>query len=361
MYDSKKADVFAEALMEHLNGGALMLMLSIGHRTGLFDVLKGCGFKTSPEIAELSGLNERYVREWLGAMTSGRITEYKPDTGEYRLPDENASFLCRSASPNNMAVFAQYIGLLGGVEDHIVECFRKGGGVNYSEYPRFHEVMAEDSEQTVLSSLLEQILPLCEGLVDRLEEGIQVADLGCGRGKAAILLAKSFPKSQFLAVDLSAEAIAAGRADAMAAGIENLTFREMDLSTYGNDAPEERYDFVTTFDAVHDQPDPASLLKGIYRSLRPGGVYLMQDIHSTGRLEDSANHPVGPLLYTISTMHCTSVSLAQGGEGLGTMWGREKARELLEEAGFKSMKVHQLPHDFQNDYYVLEKLQEDES
>jgi ABC-type Fe3+ transport system substrate-binding protein len=143
--DQVKAEQFAERLLDTLNGGAIALMTSIGHRTGLFDVMVGLPPSTSEQIASAADLNERYVREWLGAMVVGRVVEYDPEDGTYRLPQEHAAFLTRAASPDNIAVTAQFIPLMGCVEDGIVESFKHGGGLPYSAFPRFHEVMAEDS------------------------------------------------------------------------------------------------------------------------------------------------------------------------------------------------------------------------
>ena len=127
------------------------------------------------------------------------------------------------------------------------------------------------------------------------------------------------------------------------------------MTRFDQDSVSEQFDLITTFDAVHDQAKPLALLKGIASALKPDGVYLMQDIHGSSHVHNNTDHPIGPLLYTISCMHCMTVSLAQGGDGLGAMWGQEKARELLTEAGFSDIKIHQLDHDFQNDYYVIQK------
>jgi 2-polyprenyl-3-methyl-5-hydroxy-6-metoxy-1,4-benzoquinol methylase len=352
-YDETRAEAFAGRMLEMLNGGALMVMTSVGHRTGLFDALAELEGATSEELADAAGLDERYVREWLGAMTSGRIVELDADSGRYTLPPEHAAWLTRAAAPDNLAVEAQWITSLSTVEDDIVECFRSGGGVPYERYPRFHEVMAEESAQTVLSVLFSHILPLVPGMAERLEEGASLLDLGCGRGRALLLLAERFPASSFRGYDLSSDAIAYATTQARERGLENVTFEQRDLSTFDVDADPEAFDFVTTFDAVHDQARPLSLLKGIRRTVKPGGTYLMQDIQGSSHHHENLDHPGGPLLYMISTMHCMTVSLAQGGEGLGAMWGEEKARELLAEAGFSSVEVHLLEHDPFNAYFVV--------
>jgi 2-polyprenyl-3-methyl-5-hydroxy-6-metoxy-1,4-benzoquinol methylase len=350
--DQAKSEAFAERMIGILNDAALALVTSIGHRTGLFDVMADLPPSTSQQIADAANLNERYVREWLGAMVVGRIVEHDPEDGTYYLPQEHAAWLTRAASPNNIAVTAQFIPVLGMVEDGIVESFKHGGGLPYSAFPRFHEVMAEDSGQTVVAALADHILPLVPGLIERLEEGIDVLDVGCGSGRALNLMARTFPSSRFSGYDFSEEAIARARAEAQEHGTTNVRFELKDAAALDEKAS---YDLITTFDAVHDQADPAAVLKGIADALREDGAYLMQDIAGSSHAHKNMNHPIGPLLYTVSTMHCMTVSLSQGGEGLGTMWGEEKAREMLEEAGFKEVEVKQLPHDFMNSYYIVTK------
>lgn len=347
------ANDFAGKLLGSLNAGSLCLMISLGHRSGLFDAMAALPPSTTDEIAGAAKLNERYVREWLGAMVMGGIVEYDAGSKLYFLPAEHAAFLTRAASQDNMAVFSQYIAVLGQVEDDVLHAFRHGGGVPYSKYPRFHEVMAEDSGQSALGSLFSHILPLVPGIEGRLQAGIDVLDLGCGRGKILAELAARYPNSRFVGYDLSEEAIAYAQAQAVMQNLANLRFEVRDLSDFDVTAAERAYDFVTTFDAVHDQAKPLALLKGIRRSLREGGFYLMQDIAASSHVEKNAGHPLGTLIYTISTMHCMTVSLAQGGEGLGAVWGRELAQTMLREAGFGQIAIHQLSHDVQNEYYVI--------
>ncbi len=347
-----RAQAFAERLGGMLNDSALILMTSIGHRTGLFDVMAEAGAVTPAALARAAGLHERYVREWLGAMVTGRIVEHDPAAGSYRLPPEHAASLTRAAAPANLAVTAQWIPLLGSVEDRIVECFRQGGGVPYEAYPRFHVVMAEESDQTVLHPLVEQVLPLVPGLVARLREGIDVLDVGCGSGRAMNLLARTFPRSRFAGCDASAEGVAAARDEAARLGLDNVRFEQVDASRL---AAAAAYDLVTTFDAVHDQADPAAVLTNIHRALRAGGVYLMQEIAGSSHLHENLDHPVGPLLYTVSCLHCMTVSLAAGGAGLGAMWGEQTATRMLGEAGFTGVVRHALPQDVMNYWYVASK------
>jgi 2-polyprenyl-3-methyl-5-hydroxy-6-metoxy-1,4-benzoquinol methylase len=347
-----KAQAFADQMLDTLNKAAAALMVSVGHRTELFDTMADLPPATSERIAKAAGLNERYVREWLGAMVTARIVDYDPGRQTYFLPREHAAFLTRAASPNNLAATTQFLPLLGSVENEIVESFRNGGGVPYSSYPRFHEVMAEESNQTVVAGLIDAILPLAPGLVERLREGIEVMDVGCGRGRALILMARTFPQSSFTGYDFSEEAIAEARAEAARQGLANIRFEAQDAARIDDSA---RYDLITAFDAIHDQAAPRKVLKAIAGALRPGGVFLMQDIRASSHVHKNLDHPLGTFTYTVSCLHCMTVSLALGGEGLGAAWGEEKALELLAEAGFDNVEVRRLPHDIINNYYIATK------
>jgi 2-polyprenyl-3-methyl-5-hydroxy-6-metoxy-1,4-benzoquinol methylase len=347
-----QAQAFGERMLDTLNKAAAALMMSIGHRTGLFDTLADLPAATSEQIAKAAGLDERYVREWLGAMVTARIVDYDPASGTYLLPREHAAFLTRAASPNNLAMTAEFIPVLASVENEIVESFRNGGGVPYSSYSRFHEVMAEESDQTVVTGLIDAILPLVPGLIEDLRAGIDVMDVGCGRGRALILMARTFPKSRFTGYDFSEEAIADASADAARQGLANTRFEAQDVAQIDELA---RYHLITAFDAIHDQAAPRKVLKGIARALRPGGIFLMQDIRTSSQVHNNIDHPLGTYIYTISCLHCMTVSLAVGGEGLGAAWGEEKALELLAEAGFENVGIRQLPHDIINNYYIAQK------
>jgi len=351
-FDPSKAEAFAEQLLNRLNSGGLALMISIGHRTHLFDTMAELPPTTSSQIAQAANLQERYVREWLKAMTVGGIIEYDPKTFHYYLPAEHAAFLTRTAGSDNLATFFQHIAELGTVEDAIVNCFQVGGGVPYSAFSRFHTIMAEDSGQTIVSALEEQILPLVPGLVERLQSGIDVMDLGCGSGCALNKLAQLFPASRFIGYDFSESAIATANQQAQIEGLSNVQFQVKDAATLDE---VECYDLITTFDAIHDQAYPDVVLQNIHRALRLNGVYLMQDIRASSDVSGNLDHPFAPFLYTISCMHCMTVSLAEGGMGLGTMWGREKALAMLQDAGFADIEIKELPHDLVNDYYIIRK------
>lgn len=350
--DPTKAEAFAGHVIGILNGGMLSLMLNVGHETGLFDTMAGLPPSTSEEIAKATGLNERYVREWLGAMVTGRIVEYDPSNGKYVLPPEHAASITRAAGPGNLCTMAQFVPEMAAVQDGIIHSFRNGGGVPYSEYENFQRMMAELSGQVFDATLLDVTLPLVPGLKQRLEEGIDVADLGCGSGHAINIMAQAFPKSRFTGYDFSAEGVAAGTKEAKEMGLTNATFVQQDIAAMDG---KEQYDLITVFDAVHDQAKPRQVLKNIHNLLRSGGVFLCSDIQASSHVHENMEHPLAAVMYSVSTFHCMTVSLALGGEGLGTMWGEQKARELFGEAGFKEVDVKQVEGDIMNNYYIAKK------
>jgi SAM-dependent methyltransferase len=347
--ETKAVPEFLPRLIGILNDGMLCLAISIGHRTGLFDTMSNGTKATSVEIAKRAGLNERYVREWLGAMVTGRIVDYDAKTKTYALPVERAAFITRAAGIDNLATFSQFVALLGTVESQVVGSFQKGGGVPYSEFGDFQRLMAEDSGQTFEARLLQTTLPLVDGLVDRLKSGIDVADIGCGSGHAINLMAAAFPKSRFVGYDFSEEGLDAGRTEAKVRKLTNVRFESKDVSTLDRAAA---FDFITSFDAIHDQAHPDRVLAAIHRALRADGVYLCVDIAASSDLANNLEHPLGPFLYTISTMHCMTVSLALDGKGLGTVWGKELALSMLIDAGFGRVDVKQVEGDILNNYYI---------
>jgi len=350
--DMAKAGAFAGQVIGMLNGAMLSLMMSIGHKTELFDKMAGLPPSTSAEIAKAAGLNERYVREWLGAMVTGRVVEYDPAQGTYSLPPEHAGALTRAAGPNNMCTLAEFLPEFAAVQDGIVSSFRKGGGVPYSEFDNFQKLMGAMSAQVFDATLIDVTLPLARGLIDKLKAGIDVADLGCGSGHAINIMAKAFPNSRFTGYDFSEEGVAAGRKEAKEMGVRNAKFEAQDISKLDG---KEQFDLVTVFDAIHDQAKPRQVLKNIHNLLRPGGVFLCTDIAASSHLHENMEHPLAPMMYSVSTMHCMTVSLALNGEGLGTMWGEQKARELFGEAGFRDIETKQVEGDILNNYYIAKK------
>jgi SAM-dependent methyltransferase len=349
--DAARAEAFSGRAVQILNDAMLSLLLSVGHRTGLLDAMDEQRALTSQELAQAAGLHERYVREWLAGLTVGGIVEHDPETGTYLLPPEHAACLTRAAGPDNLASFAQYTALFGELEGQIVECFRTGGGVPYSAMPRFQALQAEESAQIHDAGLIEVTLPLVDGLVDRLRAGIDVIDVGCGHGHAANLVADAFPASRVTGIDISTEGIAAAQAEAERLRLTNARFEVRDALSLEPGA----YDLVTAFDVIHDLPRPADTVSAIYDALRDDGVFLMVDIAASSHVHENLEHPLGPALYTASIFHCMTVSLANDGPALGTMWGEQTALELLDAAGFHDVEVERVDSDILSSYYIARK------
>lgn len=343
---------FTERITAAIDGASLTLLLSIGHQTGLLDTMAGQAPATSEQIAEAAGLNERYVREWLAGMTTGRVVDYDPDTATYSLPAQRAKVLTREAGPDNLALVTLLVPVLAEVEQKIIGCFRAGGGLPYSEFPRFHALMAEQSGVVYDTALVDVVLPLVDGLVERLRSGADVADFGCGSGHAINVMAQAFPASRFTGIDFSEQAIATGIAEAAERGLSNAGFESHNLADLDK---ADAYDVITVFDAIHDQAQPARVLENIYHALRPGGVLLMADIKASSRLEENVGVPMSTYLYTTSLMHCMTVSLALDGAGLGTAWGTQLAVSMLGDAGFGHVRVAEIESDPINNYYIARK------
>jgi 2-polyprenyl-3-methyl-5-hydroxy-6-metoxy-1,4-benzoquinol methylase len=348
-FDAARAEAFAGKMVGHLNGASVALMASLGHRTGMFDAMRDRPPVTSGDLAAAARLTVRYVREWLGAMTVGGVVEHDPAADTHSLPAEHAAFLTRAASPKNLAASMQWVGLMGAVEDEVAAAFEHGRGVPYSAYRRFHEVMAAESDQTTVAGLEAHIVPLVPGLAGRLREGIDVLDVGCGAGRALARLADLFPASRFVGYDASVDAVEAAQHRARMLGLRNVRYEARDTARM---AERRAFDLVTAFDAIHDQADPAGVLRNVAAAMRPGGVFLMQDIKACSRVAGNHDLPLGPFVYAVSCFHCMSVSLASGGPGLGAAWGKELALDMLAAVGFRDVRVETLPHDMINLYYV---------
>jgi SAM-dependent methyltransferase len=348
--DLGRQEEFAGEVVDVLNKGALALLMSVGHQTGLFDTLAGLPPSTSDEIAESAGLDERYVREWLGGMVVGGILEYEPEHGRYVLPPEHAASLVAAAGPDNLAGMMQYIALMGEVEQQVVRCFRDGGGVPYSAYPRFQALQAEETARVYDQALVDTIIPLVPDLPERLRAGIDALDVGTGQGHAPVVLAKAFPRSRFHGLDQSEAGVEAGRAEAARLGLDNVRFMIGDSAEISGE-----YDLITAFDVIHDLAGPDATLAAISGSLRQGGTFLMGDIAASSRLEKNVGHPFGPALFGFSVFYCMTTSLSTGGAGLGTVWGQETAVRMLNEAGFPRVDVRTVEGDPLNVYYVARK------
>jgi 2-polyprenyl-3-methyl-5-hydroxy-6-metoxy-1,4-benzoquinol methylase len=344
---------FSTKMIDILNHGALNLAMAIGYKQKIFDVLEELNRPVPvSRIASTSGLNPRYLQEWLGIMVTGGIIELSrtPDGQDvYFLPPERAAVLTRNAGNNNLGVYTQEIPLLTACAmEWVNDAFKTGDGVPFCRYPDFQDFMGELSDAKHQQVLIDKFLPTVDNgrLSVRLADGIRVCDLGCGNGVAMNLMAEAFPKSRFTGIDNHEEAIRNARNSARTMGLSNAAYNVLDAATLnGKKEYFQRFDYISAFDAIHDQSHPLDALKGIKYMLAPGGVFSMIDINAGSNHADNMDHPMGPFLYTVSLMHCMPIGLNDQGSGLGMMWGKEKAEALLREAGFDKIELMEMEHD----------------
>jgi ubiquinone/menaquinone biosynthesis C-methylase UbiE len=358
-----KRENFSKKMTEILNYGALNLAMGIGYRTGLFDVMDGFDSpRTVSAIAEKAGLNARYVKEWLGVMVCGGIVELTvDDAGKdlFFLPEEHGDLMATRSGHNNIGLYTQEIPLLTTCAmDPVVQGFNSGEGVGYDQYPKFQDFMSQLANAKHQQVLIDQFLPSIENgqLIQRLEAGIRVCDIGCGEGIALMLMAKAYPASEFVGMDISEEVIMQAETSVKQQGIRNVTFLQRDATTLKEDRTlHKSFEYVTAFDVIHDLTRPLEALESVYSILKPGGMFSMVDIAASSSLPENKTHPMGPFLYTVSLMHCMPVGLVDGGKGLGMMWGEQRAVEMLKDAGFTQVEVLEIPTDSFNGHYYCRR------
>ena len=350
---------FAARMVDILNYGALNVAIGLGSKAGLFEGLDAADAPVTPdELAERTGLNARVVREWLGIVVSGEIVEVVQvdrDDERFYLPKSRAEFLCQRGGNNNLGVYCQEIPLLTScVYNDVLESFKTGAGIPYSKYPPFQAFMGQLADQKYHNSLLQTFLPSIDGMVEKLKLGnMRVMDLGCGEGLAITILAREFPNSTFVGIDLDEGAIA--KASEASSELSNLSFEVLDAIHIHEHEFAASFDYVLAFDAIHDLCEPEKVLKGIHDALKPGGIFSMIDIKAESCIHENKDHPMGPMLYTVSLMHCMQVAMVGGGRGLGMMWGRQRAIAMLEEAGFQNIAEMEIPDDGFNLHFMAMK------
>ena len=331
---------FLLQLLDWYVGAAAVSLIDVGHRTGLLVALAERP-ATSEELADRTGLSERHIREWLAGTATNGITDYDAESRRFTLPPERAAMLAGD-SHMNLAPLGQALMFISSFAPSVATTFTTGGGIPYREYqPEFAALQDGVNRALFDVALVDGYVPAVPGLADRLSAGASVLDVGCGTGHVVNLLARAFPRSTFTGYDLSVDAITAARTEAASFGLTNATFEVRDVTTM---PAADRFDVVTAFDAIHDQAQPRRVLAEIRRVLADDGMFVMVDINASSDLADNiGGHPLAPYFYWISLFHCMQVSLAEGGEGLGTAWGVQQATELLAEAGFGSISQVEPP------------------
>lgn len=346
--DAARQEAFAGKLLEHLSGTMSTLLGVIGDRLGLFKVLAAEGPATPGELAQRAHLNERYVREWLGGMAAAGYLAHDNDTDRFALPAEHAGVLAQEGGPFFVGGMYQMLPAFTAVLDEVVDAFRRGGGVPQAHYPQAMWDGLERFTTTWFENLLlPQWLPAMPDVRSHLERGADVADVGCGRGRALIKLALAYPRSRYVGYDNFGPTVALAEANAREAGVaDRVRFEERDVSL----GLPRQFQVITTFDVVHDAVDPLGLLKSIHRALTPDGIYVCLDINCADTLEGNCN-PLGAMFHGVSMMYCMTTSLANGGAGLGTLGFHEaKAQELCKRAGFSVVRRVPIENPFNNLY-----------
>lgn len=327
--DRTKVEEFLDRFIGFASGATTIGLLAVADRSGLSAYLASSGRGSAAEIARGAGLEERYVVEIMSGLAAAGVVEYDAATEQFSLPPEHALFIASESSPYFMGGFFDMIPAAFAQIDGVADATIRGGGVPYDEFgPAMAYGIDRGSSPSHRAFLISRWLPGVPGLTERLEAGIRVADVGCGTGTAAVLMASAYPNSHVVGFDVSADSLdVAGR---RGGHLANLEFHEHSADDFPIDP---RFDLITTFDVIHDLSAPLDGLGHIREALSDDGMYLMMEPRASSNLEDNLT-PRGALLYGISALHCMTQSLAGGGAGLGAAWGRQQAEAVAEEAGF---------------------------
>jgi SAM-dependent methyltransferase len=334
--DEQKLEAFVGHAATELGAALTTALVSLGDELGLFKAMADGQPITPAELAARTGTHERYVREWLNTMAASGFVEYDAATGGYGLPPEHALVLADDTGPFSMTGSFLSANAAVAAREHVAERFRSGDGLGWHEH---HHGLWHGTERAFAAGyrahLVAEWLPALDGVVEKLEAGALVADVGCGHGASTILMAEAFPASRFVGIDYHAGSIATARERAAAAGVgERVTFAVAGAA----ELPGDGYDLVAFFDAFHDLGDPLAAARRAAEALAPGGSCLLVEPFAGDALEDNLN-PIGRLYYGFSTLVCTPGSLSQPGRaGLGTQAGEAALRDVLQAAGFGAVR-----------------------
>ena len=348
--DQAKMEAFVGKVLGDTSAALTTTLAVLGDRLGLFKDLAARGPATSVELATRAGINERYAQEWLGGMACANYLDYDPASRRFSLPPEHAPALAQEGGPVFFGGVYQMMTGMSGVLDRLTAAFRAGGGVPQSAYDdNMWDGLERFTNGWFENLLTQQWIPGMPAVQTKLERGAQVADIGCGRGRALIKLAQAFPRARYIGFDIFRPTIERATANAQAAGVaDRVRFEQCDVAK-GLPA---QYDVILTFDVVHDAVDPVGLLRTIRQGLRADGVYVCLDINCSDKLQENQG-PLGAMFHGFSVLYCMTTSLAGGGMGLGTLGFHEpKVRELCAEAGFSSVQRVPLVNPFNNLYEI---------
>ncbi len=330
--DRTRVEAFLDKFTDLAAGATTIGLLAVADRSGLSSYLGEYPSGTAADVARGAQLDQRYVLEILSGLAAAGVVEYDPGTEVFSLPPEHALFLSSELSPYFMGGWLDMVPTVLGQIEGIAHATINGGGVPFDEFDNIVGGIDRGNGPSQRVFLTTRWLPGVPGLSPRLEDGIRIADVGCGSGTAAILMAEAHPACDVTGFDVSAESIAV--ATERGAGLANVGF---EVSSVEEIPTDPGFDLITSFDVIHDLVDPLAGLQRIHEALRPDGVYLMMEPNASSSLEDNLN-PRGALLYGISALHCMTQSLAHGGAGLGAAWGEQQAADYAANAGFSSFE-----------------------
>jgi SAM-dependent methyltransferase len=343
--DGQKLEQFVFRAVDEVGATVNAALVVMGDKLGLYRALAGAGPLSPADLAARTGTAERYVREWLNAQAAGGYVDYDPESGCYTLPPEQAVALTDESSPAYLPGFFQIA--LGSVLDspRITEAARSGEGLGWHEHGHdVHEGCERFFRPGYNANLIGSWLPALDGVVEKLERGARVADIGCGHGASTILMAQAFPHSTFVGSDYHQGSIETARERAEQAGVaDRVSFETTPAATHTG----EGYDLVTMFDCLHDMGDPVGAGRQVRELLAPDGTWMIVEPAAGDRVEDNLN-PIGRAYYGLSTLLCTPSSLSQEvGAALGAQAGEARIREVVESAGFSRFRrVAETPFNF---------------
>jgi ubiquinone/menaquinone biosynthesis C-methylase UbiE len=334
--DQQKLEQFMGKMVTDMSAAMSGPLVIMGVKLGLYAALAQNGPMSSERLAELTGVRERYVREWLAAQAASGFVDYDPDGRQFSMSPEQQMALADEDSPVYVASAFELIASAYIDEPKLTDAFKQGKGFGWHEH---HDCLFRGTERFFRTSyranLISDWLPSLEGVVDKLTAGAKVADVGCGHGASTLLMAEAFPNSQFTGYDYHDASIEQARRAAVNAGANGNVGFEL---AAGKDVPDEDYDLVACFDCLHDMGDPVGVARRIREVMKPDGTFMIVEPFANNNLEENLN-PVGRMYYSASTMICTPGSLAQEvGLGLGAQAGEAKLSQVLKEAGFNHVR-----------------------